>query len=131
MKIEKKYHFYAAHRNIYADAKCARIHGHTYFVHAKFQFEEIKDSGVCMLFSDIDKIMEPIVKRFDHYLLLSSSDKLAKVLHKLGEPFISLPFETSAENMSIYFWEKIKEKIPQLIELSIKETQSSTVTYEG
>ena len=32
MKIEKKYHFYAAHRNKNAGEKCGRIHGHTYNV---------------------------------------------------------------------------------------------------
>ena len=43
MKIEKKYHFYAAHRNKKADEKCGRIHGHTYKVKCIFEFTEMKD----------------------------------------------------------------------------------------
>ena len=41
IQIEKKYHFYAAHRNKNADEKCGRIHGHTYKVICSFKFEEI------------------------------------------------------------------------------------------
>ena len=55
MEIEKKYHFYSAHRNKIAGEKCGRIHGHTYNVLCHFEFNQMNEGGVTYLFSDIDK----------------------------------------------------------------------------
>jgi 6-pyruvoyltetrahydropterin/6-carboxytetrahydropterin synthase len=129
MVIEKKYHFYAAHRNKSAGEKCGRIHGHTYNVVCIFKFEEMKD-GLTMLFSDIDKIVEPIIKQYDHYFLLHEKDSLVELLELANEPFISLPFETSAENMSIWIFNQIKNHLP-IVQIQLAETKSSNVIYEG
>lgn len=128
MIIEKKYHFYAAHRNKNAGEKCGRIHGHTYDVVCHFKFNEIKD-GVTMLFSDIDKIVEPIIKQYDHYFLLYREDSLCDVLNMANEPFIELPFETSAENMAMWIFNQIKTHLP-IVKIELAETKSSNVVYE-
>lgn len=129
MIIEKKYHFYAAHRNKKAGEKCGRIHGHTYNVVCIFKFNEIND-GLTMLFSSIDAIVEPIIKQYDHYFLLYEKDSLAELLVLANEPFISLPFETSAENMSIWIFNQIKNHLP-IVQIQLAETKSSNVIYEG
>jgi 6-pyruvoyltetrahydropterin/6-carboxytetrahydropterin synthase len=128
MIIEKKYHFYAAHRNKNAGEKCGRIHGHTYNVVCHFKFNEIKD-GVTMLFSDIDKIVEPIIKQYDHYFLLYREDSLCDVLNMANEPFFELPFETSAENMALWIFNQIKTHLP-IVKIELAETKSSNVIYE-
>jgi len=129
MIIEKKYHFYAAHRNKSAGEKCGRLHGHTYDVVCYFKFKEIKD-GITMLFSDIDKIVEPIIKQYDHYLLLHNQDSLCDILRMANEPFIELPFETSAENMAIWIYNEIKMSLP-IMQIQIGETKTSNIIYEG
>ena len=53
IKIEKKYYFYAGHRNKQAGEKCGRLHGHTYDVKCIFEFSEMKD-GVTVLFSGVN-----------------------------------------------------------------------------
>ena len=128
MVIEKKYYFYAAHRNKEAGEKCGRIHGHTYNVICHFKFNEITN-GVTMLFSDIDKIVEPIIKQYDHYFLLYKEDVLCDVLHFANEPFIELPFETSAENMALWIFNQIKQYLP-IVKIELAETKSSNVIYE-
>jgi len=128
MKIEKKYHFYAAHRNKNAGEKCGRIHGHTYDVVCHFKFNEMKD-GVTMLFSDIDKVVEPIIKQYDHHFLLYKEDSLCDVLNLANEPFVELPFETSAENMAIWIFNQIKTYLP-IVKIELAETKSSNVIYE-
>jgi len=128
MIIEKKYYFYAAHRNKNAGIKCGRIHGHTYNVVCHFKFNEIKD-GVTMLFSEIDKVVEPIVKQYDHHFLLYKEDSLCDVLNMANEPFIELPFETSAENMAIWIFNQIKTYLP-IVKIELAETKSSNVIYE-
>lgn len=129
MVITKKYHFYAAHRNKSAGEKCGRIHGHTYDVTCHFKFNEITN-GVTMLFSDIDKIVEPIVKQYDHYFILYEKDPLAELLTLAGEEYISLPFETSAENMCLWIFNEIKLHLP-IIKIELAETKTSKVTYES
>ena len=128
MIIEKKYYFYAAHRNKNAGEKCGRIHGHTYNVVCHFKFNEMKD-GVTMLFSDIDKVVEPIIKQYDHHFLLFRDDSLCDVLNMANEPYIELPFETSAENMAIWIFNQIKTHLP-IVKIELAETKSSNVIYE-
>lgn len=131
MVIEKKYHFYAAHRNKGGGIKCGRIHGHTYYVKCHFKFKEINESGISCLFSDIDKLVEPIIKEYCHWLLLHEKDSLVDILQKANEPIKIMPFETSAENMSLFFFTRIKNEtnLP-IIKLELAETKSSNITYE-
>lgn len=130
IKIRKKYHFYAGHRNKNAGEKCGRLHGHTYDVVCEFKFTTMTD-GVTMLFSDIDKIAEPIIKKYDHYFILFDEDPLVDVFRLANEPFISVPFETSAENMAIWIFNRIKNegKLP-ITRIELAETKSSTIIYE-
>ncbi len=128
MIIEKKYHFYAAHRNKNAGEKCGRIHGHTYDVVCHFKFNKMQN-GVTMLFSEIDKVVEPIVKQYDHHFLLYKEDSLFDILNMANEPFIELPFETSAENMAIWIFNQIKTYLP-IVKIELAETKSSNVIYE-
>lgn len=127
MNVVKKYHFYAAHRNELAGEKCGRVHGHTYRVVCHFEFEYMQD-GITMLFSDIDKVVEPIVKQYDHYLLLFKEDPLCDIFNTNEEPYIELPFETSAENLAIWIFRQIKSKLP-IIKIELSETETSTVVY--
>jgi len=128
MIIEKKYYFYAAHRNKEAGEKCGRIHGHTYDVTCQFKFDNLSN-GITMLFSDIDKIAEPIIKQYDHYLLLYKEDGLCLMLDLINEPYIELPFETSAENLAIWIFGLISNKLP-IIKIELAETKTSKVIYE-
>ena len=126
--IRKKYYFYAAHRNKEAGEKCGRIHGHTYDIECFFSFDEMSN-GITMLFSDIDEIVEPIIKYYDHYFLLFNQDPLCDILEMANEEFISLPFETSAENLAIWIFNKIRKELP-ITKISFSETKSSIVIYE-
>lgn len=132
MIIKKKYHFYAAHRNKNAGEKCGRIHGHTYEVKCYFKFNKINESGVTYLFSDIDKLVEPIIKSNCHWFLIYDKDPLVEILELANEPILKLPFETSAENMSIWLFTRIKKEtgLP-IIKIELAETKSSNVIYEA
>jgi 6-pyruvoyl-tetrahydropterin synthase len=128
MKIIKKYHFYAAHRNKSAGEKCGRLHGHTYNVVCHFKFDQLHN-GITMLFSDIDSIVEPIIKQYDHYLLLHNLDPMCAMLDMVDEPYIELPFETSAENLALWIFNQIESKLP-IVKIELAETKSSNVVYE-
>jgi len=132
MVIKKKYHFYAAHRNKNAGEKCGRIHGHTYEVKCYFKFKEINEAGITFLFSDIDKLVEPIIKEYCHWFLIYDKDPLVEVLELINEPIKKLPFETSAENMSIWLFTRIKKETQlPIIKIELAETKSSNIIYEA
>ena len=128
--IEKKYHFYAGHRNRKAGEKCGRLHGHTYEVMCRFQFTNL-DNGITMLFSDIDEKVEPIIKEYDHYFIFNQEDELVDIMKNMGEPLQEVPFDTSAENMAIWFFKRIREyaKLP-IVRIELAETKTSKVIYE-
>jgi 6-pyruvoyltetrahydropterin/6-carboxytetrahydropterin synthase len=130
ISIERKYHFYAGHRNKEAGVKCGRLHGHTYDVVVHIRPEKL-NNGIGILFADIDSKIEPIIKQYDHYLLLNEKDSLCDLLELVGEPFIKLPFETSAENMAIWLFTRIKTEtgLP-ITKIELAETKSSNIIYE-
>ena len=128
MKILKTYHFYAGHRNKEAGEKCGRLHGHTYDVKCTYKFDNL-DNGITMLFSDIDLITEPIIKQYDHYFLLFDQDPLCELFDLANEPYKKMPFETSAENMAIWIFNEIRQKLP-IVKIELAETKSSSVVYE-
>ena len=130
MKIEKKYYFYAGHRNKEAGEKCGRPHGHTYDVTCTFRFKTMTN-GVTMLFSDIDKLVEPIIKEYDHHFLLCKDDPLVDIFELSGEQYKLLPFETSAENMALWLFNRIKNeaKLP-IVKIQLGETKTSKIIYE-
>ena len=129
MVIQKKYHFYAAHRNKEAGEKCGRLHGHTYKVKVHCHFPNF-EGDVAMLFGDIDDICERVIGSFDHFLLLDCKDPLVKALDDLGEQFIEVPFVTSAENMARYLFDILEGEGLPIAKIEIAETESSNVIYE-
>lgn len=129
MKITKKYHFYAAHRNKSAGNKCGRIHGHTYKVIVHLYFPKWS-GGVTILFQDIDEKCENVIKKYDHYFLLYEKDPLAQILSEAKELFLPLPFETSAENMAKHLFYEIEETGLPILQLELAETQTSNIIYE-
>jgi 6-pyruvoyltetrahydropterin/6-carboxytetrahydropterin synthase len=131
IRVTKKYHFYAAHRNRTAGEKCGRIHGHTYEVVCHLEFASPNAQGITCLFADIDAAIEPIIRQYDHYFLLYEKDPLAELLTLANEPFLGLPFETSAENMAMWLFYAInKETGLPIKRLELAETKSSNVIYE-
>jgi 6-pyruvoyl-tetrahydropterin synthase len=87
--------------------------------------------GITMLFSDIDKKVEPIIKYYDHYFILWEKDPLCDLLKYSNEPYREVPFETSAENMAIWIFNRIKNeaKMP-ITRIELAETKTSKIIYE-
>ena len=83
-----------------------------------------------MLFSDIDAMVEPIIKDHCHRFLLYDGDPLRPALDLAEEDYLPLPFETSAENLALWLATRIKNEtnLP-LVRIELSETDSSTVIY--
>lgn len=126
MQIERRYRFYAAHRNPELNDKCARLHGHRYGVSVKMQLEPTK-AGVTMLFKDIDARLAPIFDSLDHRTLLHDADPLCRYAEAMGGSAVFFPFATSAENLAAHLLEQCRRVIPGAVELALTETDSATI----
>ncbi len=126
----KKYHFYAAHRNVAIGGKCANLHGHTYYVEVALRLLQASPDAVTVLFEDVDRRLEPIVKSLDHCLLLDRADPQADLLRQVAGRCMEFDFPTSAENLARWLGEQIEAQWPGVLDyVQLQETTTSTVRY--
>lgn len=125
MVIERRYRFYAAHRNPNLNDKCSRLHGHRYGVEVRLVLLPTSN-GVTTLFCDIDSKLQSIFSALDHRTLLMYNDPLVPAL---GDSVVELPFVSSAENLAAWLLSQCVAAMPGCVEsLSLTETDSATIT---
>ncbi len=134
MIIEKKYKFYAAHRNEEIPGKCRNLHGHRYGLHCFFEVE--RTGSYTTLFSDFDGKIEPFLEsEYDHGMLINVHDPLYETLcdhcARTGESLKIKMFHrpTSVENLAHQLFGEITDMGFLLNRLEIHETDSSVVLY--
>lgn len=88
-----KEQFSSAHFLEHYKGKCEKMHGHTFYIEAYFQVTELNQSGIGIDFTELKEYLKSILP--DHKVLNEEFD-----------------FSPSAENLSRYFYYKIKEKYP-------------------
>ena len=85
--------FSSAHFLEHYKGKCEKMHGHTFEVEVYFRVKELNKSGIGIDFTELKNYLKDLLP--DH-----------KVLNEIFD------FSPSAENLSRYFYYKIKEKYP-------------------
>ena len=133
--ITRRFHFYAAHRNeSLIGSKCFNIHGHTYDVDVSIRFYQ-KDNEVTMLFDDIEKEIQPIIKELDHSFIINVTDKLCGYLHKYTKDtaeelkLYEVPFESNVENLALHIAQRIYRRTRlNVVKLDLRETKSCVVS---
>lgn len=137
IRITKQFSFETGHALYGYDGKCKNVHGHSYKLSVTVIGEPISDStnvkfGMVIDFSDLKKIVrEEIVDLFDHATVFNQNTphvELAKELKNRGHHVILVDYQPTSENMVIDFAKKIKDRLPQSIELhslKLQETESS------
>jgi 6-pyruvoyltetrahydropterin/6-carboxytetrahydropterin synthase len=119
MKVElrKTFQFEAAHKlpNVPADHKCARLHGHSFRVEVVVAGECDPRLGWLMDYADISGAFKPLLDRLDHYYL---------------NEIPGLENATS-ENLAKWIWDRLKPKLPLLVEIAVAETCLSRCIYRG
>lgn len=131
INIKRSYHFYAAHRNEeLVGQKCANLHGHTYHVELELCFMKPGlEDGVTMLFEEIDKKIIFIINNFDHCLILHEKDPLLEVLRPFEFKMMVLEKPSSVENIAEFLFINAVRYLPELMSVSVRETESAVVTY--
>ena len=117
MRISKTFTFDAAHQlpHVPEGHQCGRLHGHTYQVDIEVDGPMDEKQGWVMDFAEIKDAFKPLEKQMDHHFLNDI-------------PGLENP---TAENMAIWIWERMIEKVPLLFCVKVKETPTSLVEYFG
>ncbi|MDX1741710.1 MAG: 6-carboxytetrahydropterin synthase [Rhodothermales bacterium] len=102
MRVAKNFGWESAHRLLSHAGLCKNLHGHSYRMTVIMQGEPDGD-GIVIDFQDIKRLLKPLVDSWDHATLISKSDTdLIDVIEGLGDRYVVLPFETTAENLCRY-----------------------------
>ena len=91
--ITKKFNFDACHKLIDYIGKCARLHGHTYFLEVSIRKQVNPENGMIMDFGDLKKVVNDFI------------------LEVLDHDFINekVPYNSTAENIVFWMWERLEK----------------------
>ncbi len=137
IRITKQFSFETGHALYGYDGKCKNVHGHSYKLSVTVIGKPITDTenvkfGMVIDFSDLKKIVkEEIVDLFDHATVFNKNTphiELANELKSRGHHVILVDYQPTSENMVTDFAQKIKNRLPdniQLHSLKLQETDTS------
>jgi 6-pyruvoyltetrahydropterin/6-carboxytetrahydropterin synthase len=114
MIVCKEFTFDAAHKLTNDNGKCANLHGHTYKLQICVKGNVAQETGYVQDFKEIKKIVNTLVlDLLDHSYLNETIDN------------------PSAENVSIWIWQRLKADLPLLYELKLWESPDNFSIYSG
>ena len=143
VRITKEFTFETGHALYGYDGKCRNVHGHSYKLAVTVIGTPIDDSnnvkhGMVIDFTDLKKIVkEEIVDPFDHATVFNKNTphvELAKELSERGHEVILADYQPTSEMMILDFADKIKDRLPQNIELfslRLRETETSYAEWHA
>ena len=114
MRLNADFSFCAAHRLPYYDGNCNRTHGHNYRFQVVLEGTPDPKSGMIIDFADVDQIVKETV--------------LDVVDHQHLNDFLDNP---TAELIIMWFWELLTPRLPSLVEITLWELETASVTYRG
>lgn len=113
MNATKTFTFDAAHKLNDYNGLCANLHGHTYKLHVTVT-GKVLASGMIIDFAIIKKIVKKqVIDKLDHTYLNDT----------IKQP--------TAENITLWIWDQLHKKLPQISEIKLWETPTSYITYKG
>lgn len=117
MEIYKEFSFEAAHHlpNVPKGHKCARLHGHSFYVKVHVSGDVGVDTGWVMDFAKLKAAFAPVYQQLDHYYL--------NEIEGLENP--------TSENLARWIWLRLKPELPMLSMIEVKETCTSGCIYRG
>ena len=133
IRITKEFKFEMAHALHGYDGLCKNIHGHSYKLWVTIRGKTLheakhKKDGMLLDFDVLKSIVKPeIVDKYDHSLVLNGNTSHADIDLSVFEKVFLLPYQPTSENLVTDFALKIKNKLPQGIEL-YKVVLSETAT---
>lgn len=139
MNITKIFTFDSSHMLDGHDGKCQNLHGHTYSleitVHGKL-IESGAKAGMVMDFADLKTIVKrEIIEPFDHAFIYHGGNEresqIAALLAGWNMKTLRLECRTTAENMAVQMFGRLKAAGLPVSRVKLWETPTSCAEYGG
>jgi len=117
VELFKQFSIEAAHwlPNVPPGHKCRRLHGHSFQIEVHVAGPVDPVLGWVMDFAEIKAAFAPIEEQIDHYCLNDI-------------PGLENP---TSENLARWIWQRLKESLPLLNQIVVRETCTSGCVYKG
>jgi 6-pyruvoyltetrahydropterin/6-carboxytetrahydropterin synthase len=131
-QVTKEIWFCYGHRLLNYNGKCANLHGHNGKAVITLEAESLDSLGMVVDFTTLKKLIgQWIDDHLDHKMLLHKDDPIIPELRRLGEKFVTLDVNPTAENLAKMIYDQaVKQKLP-VTEVTLWETENSFATYHG
>jgi 6-pyruvoyltetrahydropterin/6-carboxytetrahydropterin synthase len=131
-RVTKEIWFCYGHRLLNYNGKCARLHGHNAKAVVTVERDRLDDLGMVIDFSHLKAaIGRWIDDTLDHKMLLHRDDPVIPELRRLGEPFVELDVNPTAENIAKLIYDHAVEVGFPVAEVTLWEAENSFATYRG
>ena len=112
VSLTKSFTFEAAHRlpKMPQGHKCRRLHGHSFGFSVTVEGPVDDETGLLLDYADIERAVEPARKVLDHQYL--------NEIDGLENP--------TSEILALWLWKRIQPNLPQLSEIAVRESCTST-----
>jgi 6-pyruvoyltetrahydropterin/6-carboxytetrahydropterin synthase len=129
-RITKEIHFCYGHRLLNYSGKCRNLHGHNGKAVITLETTALDPLGMVIDFSELKRLIGRwIDETLDHKLILHKDDPLIPELKRLGELFVVLDTNPTAENIAKMIYDRVvMQKLP-VVEVTLWETETSFATY--
>ena len=120
--------FDAAHFLTNYEGKCKNIHGHRWRVVISISGDI--NNGMVVDFNIIKKDLKELCDYFDHSFIVEEGSLKKELFDMLNEEFLLrvVPFRTTAENFSKYFYDELSKKY-NVIDVTVYETPNNSARY--
>lgn len=134
LTVTKSVKFDAAHVLTNHQGLCKNLHGHTYRVEVSVTQPPESTADMVIDFKDLKHVCEDVIlSHFDHAFIYDSSSagesEIAAVVLKNGMRVVAIPFRSTAENLSRYFFEQLEPHVHGLSAVRVYETPDSCAEY--
>lgn len=114
MRVTKVFKWEMAHKLSHSyTEKCQHIHGHSYRAEITLQAKELNEDCVVVDFSQIKRVISPIIDSFDHSFMYFGGDThilaILPSLQKNKRRLIECNFEPTAEIIAQFLFDKLSD----------------------
>ena len=131
-RVTKEIWFCYGHRLLNYNGKCAHLHGHNGKAVVTIESPKLDALGMVIDFSVMKRVLGKwIDDTLDHTMLLHEADPIIPELKKLGERYLPLPVNPTAENLARMIYDHAIAQGFPVSEVTLWETENSFATYRG
>jgi 6-pyruvoyltetrahydropterin/6-carboxytetrahydropterin synthase len=121
MKIAKEYRWEMGHRLPFHKGLCKNMHGHSYKMAVEIT-GGLDKNGMIIDFFDLNKIVKPVIEKYDHAFLCWKGDKkVLGFLTKNKMKKVVVDYHSPVENTCGAFLDKITLKLLKIKNHSFEE----------